>query len=132
MIIAMYFKIIIIFISLNIIGLLFYKYINSQKNEALTQCKINLDKMCPTLKLSFKEKVCKIFTNKMIVERLSKEPGYVGPNGISIYPNKLINLTDGLMLGLGPYHENPNKISEYMLYKQIEPELDIILNDSNI
>ena len=128
MIIAMYLKP-IIFVSMIIIGLLLYKYINSQKNEASTQCKINLDKMCPTLKSSFKEKVCKIFTNEMIIERLSKEPGYVGPNGLSIYPNKLINLMDGLMIGLGPYSEKPNKISEYMLYEQIEPELDKILNE---
>ena len=136
----MYLKIAIIFICVIMVGSLFYKYIikqneikpnpNSNSNSNFSQCKMNLDKMCPTIKLSFKEKVCNVFTNETILKRLIKEPEYNNSIGISVYPNKLINLMDGLMIGLGHYMEKPTKEMENMLYEQIEPELDKILNES--
>ena len=125
----MYLKIAIIFISVIAIGLFFYKYVINQNSKPLSQCRINLDKLYPNIKSSFKEKVCDVFTNEIILKKISNEPEYANPSGISVYPNKLVNLMDGLMMGLGHYMEKPTKEMENMLYEQIEPELDKILNE---
>ncbi len=120
-------KNIIIVIGVIILGLIFCKYIFAQKNEDLLNCKTKLDIDFPKLRSSFKEKFYIIFTNELILEKLSNEPPL--KSGVGVYPNRLVNLTDITTIGLEYYRENPSTEREHMLYTYIEPEFDKILND---
>ena len=119
------------FIIAIIIILVILSFYKSNTNKNVEICMINTNEKFPNVPMHIKEKFCKIFTDDKIMDKLSKEPP-IGDRSTRIYPNKLIQMIDGSMIGLGMYEEGiikqpqSKKMYENMLY-ELEKEYDKIL-----
>lgn len=108
-----------------------YNTNTNTNNEELIQYEINFNKLFSHIPKSIKDKLFKISSNQKILKKLSEEKEYMGPSGLSVYPNKLAQFIDGSMIGLGQYEESVVKYKKpnTIILNQLETYYDEILNN---
>lgn len=103
-----------------IVPLIIFLYYSQQ-----SACEMCLDEKYPNVRPSIKKKLCLVLNNESIVNRLQKERAW--DSIYPVYPNKLVNLIDGSVIGL--HHANSDEKFAHLL-DDIEEKLDEILSES--
>ena len=108
-----------------------YKYICTPKN--LT-CEQYFNKKYPHVPTCTIKKCCKILTNKLIMEQLSKKPPSLGPNMELEYTNKQTQLLNGIIIGFEMYekgvteHKYDDDLCNFTI-QMLNGEFDSILDE---